>query len=88
MASCGFNVKNEENEANELLFQGGDWSFGGEPGDEPEDMELGSSWDLPVDRMVDVYLSVSSRPNERNPEEPFEDQEFSAWAPVGDRVEL
>lgn len=83
MASCGW-AKNEENEANADLFQAGDWTFNGEPGDEADDIELGDSWDLLVDRFVDVYLQKI--PSSRFEGE--EEQKMSAWTPVGEKVEV
>jgi len=78
MAACGYALK-QQNEANEELFQGGDWTLSGDPGDDAENIELGRSWDEPVDRFVDVFLTKEVE-TYNNVER--ENQSFNAWAPV------
>jgi hypothetical protein len=85
MAACGFSMK-EENEANTELFQAGDWACPDDP-TQPESAqadELGESWSLLVDRLVDVYLQKETRTGDDGIER--ENQKMSAWQPVGDRA--
>jgi hypothetical protein len=87
MAALGFD-KNEENEFNAIFQENREaFSFSGEPGDTAEALEenLGSGWNLPVDRFVDVYLKKDVRVHEGTT---YEDQKFSAWQPVGERAEF
>lgn len=77
MATAGYNPKKDEAEANEKLFQGGDWTFDGESDTAEENIKLGSSWDAPVDRIVDVFLSKKKAFSGEG-----EEQEMSGWMPV------
>jgi hypothetical protein len=87
MAGLGWE-KNEENEfnawfqANRALF-----NFSGDPGDSQDVLEenMGEGWDAYVDRFVDVFLKKKVTTDDGVTRE---DQEFSAWQPVGDRAEL
>lgn len=76
MASVGYNPKKEEALANSELFQKGDWTFDGDPGAPAENIKLGSSWDGPVDRLVDVFLLV------KKDDKGDDQQEFAGWMPV------
>lgn len=80
MASNGYNVKNEENEANAQLFQAGDWSFSGEVDDAAENIELGKSWAGNVGHLVDAFLGVDIGKNADGT--PRENQTFTGWTPV------
>jgi len=81
MATCGYR-RNEEAKANEKLFQKNDWEFQGELDAAAETFTLGAGWDLPVGKLVDVSLKIDRQPSKDNPDEIFENQEFSGWTPV------
>ncbi len=80
MASNGFNVRQDENKANEKLFQKNEWEVSGELNAAPETFEVGGGWDSPVGKVVDVTLSVDRQ--ESNTGEVYENQDFAAWGPV------
>jgi len=81
MACSGYR-RNQDNEANEKVFQKHDWNIQGELNDPPESFTLDNGWDLQVGKLVDVTLSIRRRPNPANEDEPFENQEFAGWTPV------
>ena len=83
MAACGYNVRRQEQEANENLFQGDDisWDCSGDVDAPPESFELGNGWDIPVGRRVDVTLSKSVTQS-KDGETTYENQEYGGWAPV------
>lgn len=81
MACSGYR-RNQNNEANEKLFQKHEWNIQGELNDPPESFTLDDGWELQVGQLLDVTLSIRRTPNEANPDEPYENQEFSGWAPV------
>ena len=80
IAVCGYNVRRQENEANEKLFQANEWHIDGEEGDPPENIEYGNGFDLPVDRLVNVTLI---KKEEVYLGETREVQELKGWTPVG-----
>ena len=85
MAILGFSL-NEENEFNSWSQEHkDDFAFSGEAEDSTELLEenLGDGWDAPLDRFVNVYMKKVP-----NMDGSGFDQEFSAWQPVGERVEL
>lgn len=84
MALAGFNIKKEEQLANEKLFQGRDWTINGEPGDPPESITLGEAWNLLVDRLIDVNLSKKIDKTDDGKE--LENQDFSNMTPVGEKA--
>lgn len=87
MASLGFD-KNEENEFNEFYKENKElFEFSGDPGDTPEQLEenIGQGWDAMIDRFVDVFLKKKVRIHEGTT---YEDQEFAAWQPVGEKAEF
>jgi len=87
MAAFGYS-KNEENEFNEFFQENKDeFMFSGDAGDPDETLNdnLGSAWDAPVDRMVDVFLQKTL---ETYQGEERENQKMSAWQPVGEQVSL
>jgi len=81
MAACGYR-RNEETKANEKLFQKEDWNMQGELDAAEETFEMGSGWDLLVGNLVDVTLKISKEQSKNNPDEVYENQEFSGWTPV------
>jgi len=81
MACSGYR-RNQDAEANEKLFQTFNWNIEGELNDPPESFTLDNGWEEQVGQLVDVTMSIRRRPNEANPDEPFENQEFSGWTPV------
>ena len=81
MAAGGYR-RNEEAKANEKLFQKNDWTCVGELDAAAETFEVGSGWDLLVGKVVDVTLTIKRQPSKTDPDEVYENQEFSGWAPV------
>ena len=81
MAACGYR-RNEEAKANEKLFQKNDWEHQGELDAAAETFTLGKGWDLPVGNLVDVTLSIKREPSKSDPDEIYENQEYTGWAPV------
>lgn len=82
LMACGGFRRNQNNEANEKLFQPHDWNIEGELNNPPETFSLDDGWDLQVGQLVDVSLSIKLKPNKADPDTPFENQEFAGWAPV------
>ena len=79
MAANGYNVKEQESDANEDFFQVQDWTFDGEPDMDSEQIELGDGWHTAVDKILDVTLSTKTREYQG---ESRTDQKFAGWAPV------
>jgi hypothetical protein len=82
MAASGFRPKDEQL-ANEKLFQANEWDFKGDVDADAETFTVGSGFDLPVDRYVDVNLwkSVSAS---KDGSQTYENQEYGGWTPVED----
>jgi len=81
MAACGFPRKDEAR-ANEELFQANEWGLEGELNADADTFSLGAGWELPVSQMVDVTLKIDRQPSKTDPDEVYENQEFSGWTPV------
>jgi hypothetical protein len=81
MAACGYR-RNQEAEANEKVFQASDWTCKGELDTAAETFEMGAGWDLPVGKLVDVTLKIDRQPSQNDPDEVYENQEFSGWTPI------
>ena len=84
LMACGGFRRNQNNEANEKLFQKYDWNIDGELNDPPESFTLDDGWDQQVGRLVDVTLWTKQTPNPNDPDSPYENQEYGGWAPVAD----
>ncbi len=82
LMACGGFRRNQNNEANEGLFQKHDWNIQGELNDPPEKFELDSGWELQVGQLVDVTMKIDRQPSNNDPNEIFENQDFSGWTPV------
>ncbi len=83
LAATGFNVRKDEGEGNELLFQAHEWHIDGEEGDQPENIEYGNGFDLLVDRLVDVNIVKGE---ETYQGETRDTQDLKGWTPVGERA--
>ena len=81
MAANGYNVKEQESEANEIFFPEQDWLFDGEPDMESEEIEIGDGWHTAVDKIVDVTLSIKHSVYQG---EAQTRQKFANWSPVED----
>jgi len=81
MAAGGYR-RNEEAKANEKFFQKNDWNMQGELDADAETFEVGAGWDLIVGNVVDVTLKIDRQPSKTDPDDIYENQEFSGWAPV------
>jgi len=83
LAAAGFNVRREEGEGNEKLFQAHEWHVDGEVGSTAENIEYGNGFDLLVDRLVDVTLVKGEKEWQG---EMQDEQDFKGWTPVGERA--
>lgn len=78
-AAFGMNPRKQEQEAN-AKFQATDWNFAGDVGMPPEQITLGSGWNLADGKIVEVTLTKKVTKNDQGQE--FENQEFNGWMPA------
>lgn len=78
MAAAGYNVRNQEDEANRKFFAKNKWHVKGDPGDETP--EMGNGYSKILDRVVDVNLDIST--SEGAEGQIYKNQEFGGWTPV------
>jgi hypothetical protein len=78
MAAAGFNVREQEDEANRKFFAKNKWHVKGDPGDDAP--EMGNGYSKILDRIVDVNLDISS--SEGSEGQIYKNQEFGGWTPV------
>jgi hypothetical protein len=78
MAAAGYNVREQEDEANRKFFSKNKWHVSGDPGDDAP--EMGNGYSKILDRIVDVNLDISITEGAEG--QVYKNQEFGGWTPV------